>query len=139
MTGAVLLVLFIAECLTLLNLGNMLTLHVFLGFLLLGPVSLKIASTLWRFTRYYTGSVPYVKKGPRAPLVIATIRGLLLDLLATGDRDRVQDAAESFLATLEHRADPPGPHGPAELSTFPRKCRGRTSGTSPAPPVSRRV
>ncbi len=68
MTGAVLLVLFIAECLTLLNLGNMLTLHVFLGFLLLGPVSLKIASTLWRFTRYYTGSVPYVKKGPPAPL-----------------------------------------------------------------------
>ncbi|MET7424292.1 TetR/AcrR family transcriptional regulator [Dactylosporangium sp. NPDC005555] len=36
-----------------------------------------------------------------ATLVIATIRGLLLDLLATGDRDRVQDAAESFLATLE--------------------------------------
>lgn len=38
---------------------------------------------------------------PRATLVVATIRGLLLDLLATGDRDRVQDAAESFLATLE--------------------------------------
>jgi AcrR family transcriptional regulator len=35
-----------------------------------------------------------------ATLVIATIRGLLLDLLATGDRDRVQDAAEAFLATL---------------------------------------
>lgn len=35
-----------------------------------------------------------------ATLVIATIRGLLLDLLATGDRDRVQDAAENFLATL---------------------------------------
>lgn len=39
----------------------------------------------------------------RATLVIATLRGLLLDLLATGDRDRVQDAAESFLATLESR------------------------------------
>ncbi|MEV6255799.1 TetR/AcrR family transcriptional regulator [Nocardia sp. NPDC051911] len=39
-----------------------------------------------------------------ATLVIATIRGLLLDLLATGDRDRVQDAAESFLGTLERRA-----------------------------------
>jgi AcrR family transcriptional regulator len=39
----------------------------------------------------------------RATLVIATIRGLLLDLLATGDRDRVQDAAESFLATLEEQ------------------------------------
>ncbi|MEV4627445.1 TetR/AcrR family transcriptional regulator [Micromonospora sp. NPDC049523] len=41
-----------------------------------------------------------------ATLVIATIRGLLLDLLATGDQDRVQDAAESFLATLEHRPPP---------------------------------
>ena len=50
-----------------------------------------------------------------ATLVIATIRGLLLDLLATGDRDRVQDAAESFLATLEQKAQPSRPHGPAEL------------------------
>jgi AcrR family transcriptional regulator len=41
-----------------------------------------------------------------ATLVIATIRGLLLDLLATGDRDRVQDAAESFLATLDRGAGP---------------------------------
>jgi AcrR family transcriptional regulator len=50
-----------------------------------------------------------------ATLVIATIRGLLLDLLATGDRDRVQDAAESFLATLESTAQPPEPesHGRA--------------------------
>lgn len=36
----------------------------------------------------------------RATLVIATIRGLLLDLLTTGERDRVEDAAESFLAGL---------------------------------------
>ncbi|WP_030507915.1 TetR/AcrR family transcriptional regulator [Microbispora rosea] len=35
-----------------------------------------------------------------ATLVIATIRGLLLDLLATGDRRRIHDAAEAFLATL---------------------------------------
>jgi AcrR family transcriptional regulator len=41
-----------------------------------------------------------------ATLVIATIRGLLLDLLATGDRARVQDAAESFLAGLEPRLAP---------------------------------
>ena len=47
MTGTVLLVLFVAECLTLLNIGNYLTLHVFLGMLLLGPVGLKICST-WR-------------------------------------------------------------------------------------------
>jgi AcrR family transcriptional regulator len=37
----------------------------------------------------------------RATLVIATIRGLLLDLLTTGDHERVQDAAETFLAGLE--------------------------------------
>ncbi|MGO9750470.1 MAG: TetR family transcriptional regulator [Solirubrobacteraceae bacterium] len=43
-----------------------------------------------------------------ATLVIATLRGLLLDLLATGDRARVQDAAESFLATLEPKRRPPG-------------------------------
>jgi AcrR family transcriptional regulator len=55
-----------------------------------------------------------------ATLVIATIRGLLLDLLATGDRDRVQDAAESFLTTLEHKARPPGAHGRAELSAAQR-------------------
>lgn len=46
-----------------------------------------------------------------ATLVIATIRGLLLDLLATGDRVRVQDAAESFLAALDDKAGrPPRPH-----------------------------
>jgi len=39
-----------------------------------------------------------------ATLVIATIRGLLLDLLTTGDRDRIQDAADSFLASLEPKA-----------------------------------
>ncbi len=68
MTGAVLLVLFVAECLTLLQLGRLLTLHVFLGMLLLGPASLKIGSTLWRFTRYYTGSAAYVRRGPPAPV-----------------------------------------------------------------------
>lgn len=35
-----------------------------------------------------------------ATIVIATIRGLLLDLLATGDRERVQAAAEDFISTL---------------------------------------
>jgi hypothetical protein len=39
-----------------------------------------------------------------ATSVIVTIRGLPLDLLVTGDRDRVQDAAGSFLASLEDEA-----------------------------------
>ena len=82
MTGAVLLVLFIAECLTLLNIGNLLTLHVFLGMLLLGPVSLKIGSTLWRFTRYYTGSAAYVRKGPPGPLQRVTGPFVILTTVA---------------------------------------------------------
>jgi hypothetical protein len=82
MTGAVLLVLFVAECLTLLNMGNMLTLHVFLGMLLLGPVGLKIGSTLWRFTRYYTGSAAYVRKGPPAPLQRVTGPFVILTTVA---------------------------------------------------------
>jgi len=37
-------------------------------------------------------------------LVIATIRELLMDLLATDDWDRVQDAAQHFPARLEQSA-----------------------------------
>ncbi len=37
--------------------------------LLAGQVLLKIGSTGYRFARYYTGAVPYVRKGPPAPLL----------------------------------------------------------------------
>jgi hypothetical protein len=69
LTGVVLLVLFAAEGVTILRLRDLLTLHFFLGMLLLGPVALKISSTLYRFTRYYAGSLAYVRKGPPAPLL----------------------------------------------------------------------
>ena len=82
MTGAVLLVLFGAECLTLLDLGKYLTLHFFLGMRLLGPVGLKICSTLWRFTRYYTGSPAYARRGPPAPLQRVTGPFVILTTVA---------------------------------------------------------
>jgi len=69
MTGAVLLVLLLVECYTILRIGRLLTLHVFLGMLLLGPVVLKAGSVLYRFVRYYTGSGPYRRKGPPALLL----------------------------------------------------------------------
>ena len=68
LTGAVLLAGFALEGLTLLALGRLLTLHMFLGVLLIGPVLLKIGSTGYRFVRYYTGSEGYVRKGPPAPI-----------------------------------------------------------------------
>jgi hypothetical protein len=69
MTGAVLLVLFAAEGVTLLRIHQLLTLHFFLGMLLVGPVALKVASTGYRFVRYYAGAGPYVRKGPPAPIM----------------------------------------------------------------------
>ncbi|WP_034271742.1 hypothetical protein [Actinospica robiniae] len=68
LTGVVLLLLFAAEGLTLLQLSRLLYWHYLLGFLLIGPVCLKISSTVYRFTRYYTRRQPYVRKGPPRPL-----------------------------------------------------------------------
>ncbi len=68
MTGTILLVLFAAEVVTTLLMGSLFGLHFFLGMLLIGPVCLKVGSTLWRFVRYYTGSQPYVRRGPPATL-----------------------------------------------------------------------
>jgi hypothetical protein len=65
----VLLILLAAEGFTILRVGRMLTLHVFIGMLLLGPVVLKAGSVMYRFARYYTGSAPYRRKGPPAPLL----------------------------------------------------------------------
>jgi hypothetical protein len=69
MTGALLLALFAAEGLTILSIRQLLTVHFFLGMLLIGPVALKIGSTCYRFARYYTGAAPYVRRGPPAPLL----------------------------------------------------------------------
>src|SRR5262245_27019001 len=69
LTGAVLLIGFAAGGITIVSVSRLLTLHVFLGMLLIGPVAVKIGSTCYRFARYYTGAPPYVEKGPAAPLL----------------------------------------------------------------------
>lgn len=82
-TGLVLFGLLAAEGVTILAVGRLLTPHFFIGMLLLGPVTLKAGSTIYRFCRYYTGSAPYRRKGPPAPplrvlgpLVIASTAGV---------------------------------------------------------------
>jgi hypothetical protein len=84
LTGVVLLIGFAVEGVTILRIGRLLTLHFFLGLLLIGPVVLKIGSTVYRIARYYTRSAPYVRRGPPAlplrllgPLVIATSLAVL--------------------------------------------------------------
>jgi hypothetical protein len=67
LTGLVLIVLLAGLGITIVNIGGLLWLHLFLGLLLLGPVALKMASTSYRFVRYYTHNRRYRVKGPPLP------------------------------------------------------------------------
>ena len=64
-TGIVLLLLTLAELVSVVfGVHQFMSLHVFVGFVLIPPVLLKLASTGWRFARYYTGTQAYVVQGP---------------------------------------------------------------------------
>jgi len=80
--GTLLLVLFAVLGITIVRIGQMLWLHLFLGVLLVGPVALKLASTGYRFTRYYTASPAYRRKGPPNPLMRALGPFVLLTTVA---------------------------------------------------------
>lgn len=85
LTGAVavaLLVLLAAEGVTIPFIGQLLGPHLFIGLLLVPPVALKMASTGYRFARYYTHDQPYVQKGP-PPLVLRLLApGVVLTTVA---------------------------------------------------------
>jgi hypothetical protein len=77
--AALLVILLISEGITILDMRGLLGPHMFIGLVLIGPVALKLASTGYRFARYYTGAPVYVAKGPPhialralAPLLVAT-------------------------------------------------------------------
>src|SRR5947209_14735193 len=94
LAGAVLLVLFVVELVTVPNLRALLSVHVLVGVLLTGPLAVKLGSTGYRFLRYYTGSPAYVRKGPPhlplrllAPLLVVTTLVMIgsgIGLVATG-------------------------------------------------------
>jgi hypothetical protein len=67
--GVILLVGLAVEGATIPSIRSLLSVHIFVGMLLLGPVAVKLASTGYRFARYYTGSVEYVRLGPPVPLM----------------------------------------------------------------------
>lgn len=86
-TGATLFLLFAVEGVTILRLHTLLTAHVVIGMVLVPVTLVKIASTVWRFARYYLGDPAYRRKGPPpallrllGPFVVA----LTLCVLGTG-------------------------------------------------------
>ncbi|HEV7562314.1 MAG TPA: hypothetical protein VGO24_02320 [Solirubrobacterales bacterium] len=85
LTGAVavaLLVLLAAEGASIPFIGQLLGPHVFIGMLLIPPVLLKLGSTGYRFARYYTGSAPYIRKGPPPIALRVLAPGVVLTTLA---------------------------------------------------------
>ncbi|MHB1568318.1 MAG: hypothetical protein ACYCXW_22930 [Solirubrobacteraceae bacterium] len=86
-TGHLLIVLLAVLGVTIVGIGQLMWLHLFIGLLLLGPIALKLASTGYRFVRYYTANPRYRRKGPPAPalrLLAPAVVGLTVAVFATG-------------------------------------------------------
>ena len=89
LAGTALLVLLAVEGVTVFGitvLGHrLLTAHIVVGLALVGPLAIKLASTTWRFVRYYTGDSGYGRAGPPrlllrmlAPIVVVTTLALFV-------------------------------------------------------------
>jgi hypothetical protein len=96
--ATLLLVLLAVEGATLLNMESLLTVHMFVGVLLLPVIALKLVSTGWRMLSYYLGADEYVRRGPPnillraivAPVVVASTIVLFasgVGLLVLGEGD----------------------------------------------------
>ena len=101
--AAVLIALLAVQLLTVVALDSMIRVHLFVGVVLLGPVALKLATTGYRFLRYYTGARAYREKGPPptllraiAPLFVAATVGLF----ATGVIMLIDGQSEGALRGL---------------------------------------
>ena len=77
LTGLLLIVLLAGLGVTIVRIGQLLWLHLFLGLVLIGPVALKLASTGYRFVRYYTFDAAYRVKGP-PPLALRLLAPLVV-------------------------------------------------------------
>lgn len=75
--GGVLIVLLAVIGVTIIRLGQLLSVHLFVGVLLIGPLILKLASTGYRFARYYTANPRYKRKGP-PPLPLRLIAPIVV-------------------------------------------------------------
>jgi hypothetical protein len=131
-TGAVLIVLLAIIGVTIISLSRLLWVHLFVGMLLLGPLALKLASTGYRFVRYYAGNGVYRQKGPPptplrliAPIVVLTtlvvfISGVALLFIGPSSRDTLLPIHKvSFIVWIAFMAI----HVLAHLPTVARALR----------------
>jgi hypothetical protein len=80
-TGAVLILLLAVIGITILRIGQLISVHLFVGMMLLAPIALKLGSTGYRFAGYYLGRPAYRRKGPpltahrilAVPVVLTTL------------------------------------------------------------------
>lgn len=77
LTGGLLFVLLALMGVTVLSVRRLLPEHLLLGFLLMPPIALKMASTGYRFGRYYTGDSRYRRAGP-PPLLMRLIAPIVV-------------------------------------------------------------
>jgi hypothetical protein len=80
--GAALFVILAVEGVTILQVRQLISVHVFVGMLLVPLVLLKTATTGYRFAHYYTGDPSYRRKGPPLPILRFTGPLLVLASLA---------------------------------------------------------
>jgi hypothetical protein len=80
--GAALFIILAVEGITILQIKQLISWHVFLGMLLVPLVLLKTGSTGFRFAHYYSGDPPYREKGPPHRLLRVTGPLLVLSTLA---------------------------------------------------------
>jgi hypothetical protein len=137
--ATLLIVLLAVEGATLLRLGSLLTVHVFVGLLLIPVVLLKLASTGWRLLHYYRGREDYVRRGPPhvalrvlvAPIAVAST----LLLFASGVLLLVRDQTGGVVLGL-HQASfvvwlgAVGVHVVAHVVKLPRIVRARVPGSA---------
>jgi hypothetical protein len=105
--AALLLVLLAIEGATLLHLRSLLSVHAFVGVLLVPVIALKLASVGWRMARYYLGNDEYVRRGPPhvvlrmlvAPVVVVST----ITLFASGIGLMILDQTRGPLVGL-HKA-----------------------------------
>jgi hypothetical protein len=157
--AVVLVCLLAAEGITIVHMRGLLSAHMFIGLVLIGPVLLKLGSTGYRMVRYYSGSRPYRVKGPPAlplralalVLVASTIAVLASGvlLLAAGHKSRtlvtihkvsssysVWSWRSTFLRTSRASRAPYKPTGPQRAGM---PCPGRARERCWSPPRSAAV